>query len=197
MTAAVAALHDTDPSELGPVTERCPRSVMQVPRIRTSLGELELAAVLRDAHTHVFGEPPSADCLAVAWAQCAFEHGHGRFLDCYCIGNVTADRSWGGDYFVIVFSRDRNPYDAPKDSTATTFEMRFRAFDDAIDGARNYWETLQHHYASALLAFEGGNPAVAAMRLKAAGYFTAPLEPYQRSMVSLCDYARKHVLAQL
>lgn len=157
--------------------------------LATPLGELELAAVLRDAHTHIFGEPPSTHCLAVAWAQCAEEHGRGRFIWCHNIGNVTAFGSWSGDYYVIHFKPGTNPNDAPT--------MRFRAHADFIDGARDYWNVLRVHYGHALLVFDSGGAAAAAASLKAAGYFTAPLEPYARSMVSLYETALRHVLPQL
>jgi len=160
----------------------------EVPMVATPLGELELAAVLRDAHTHVFGEPPTQSALGVAWAQCAEEHGRGRFVWCHNIGNVTAF-GWHGDYYAIHFRPGTNPYDDPV--------VHFRAHDDFIDGARDYWDVLQDRYAVALGRFEAGDPAGAAAALKAKGYFTAPLAPYQRSMVSLFGTAVKHVLPQL
>src|SRR5262245_47349035 len=52
------------------------------------------AAMLRDAYTHAFGEPPTPRCLAVAWARSPFEHAHGR--DIYCTTSATRRRSAAG-----------------------------------------------------------------------------------------------------
>lgn len=178
-----------------PTTERVPSSGTQVPLIATPIGELELAAVLRDAYTHVCGEPPTVACLTVAWAQCALEHGHGKATWCHNIGNVTAFR-WSGNYYVITFSRKANPHDAPA-GDAPTFHMRFRAHDDFIDGARDYWRQLTTTFARAMPAFEAGDARGAAHALKAARYFTAPEQPYANTMASLAKYFAEHVLPQL
>lgn len=180
--------HDTDPSP--------PPSRGEVPRVRTSLGELELAAVLRDGYTHVIGEPPTRICIATAWAQCALEHGHGRFIDCHNIGNITAYGHWPGDYFVITFTRKGNPNDAPA-GDAQTFKMRFRAHDDFIDGARDYWQQLSTTFAAVLPFFDAGDPRGAAHALHAHRYFTAPEAQYANAMASLYTYAHAHVLPQL
>jgi hypothetical protein len=161
----------------------------EVPMLATPLGELELAAVLRDAHTHVFGEPPTRLCLATSWAQCALEHAHKRAIFCHNIGNVTAFGGWPGDYYTIRFKPGTNPHDAPV--------MKFRAHDDFIDGARDYWHVLQGRYASVLPLFDAGAPTEAAYRLHQLGYYTAPADPYARAMTSLYGDALAHVLPLL
>lgn len=174
-----------------------PRALREVPRVRTPIDEVSMAAILRDAHHHVFNDFPAPLCLAIAWAQCCFEHGHGRALDNHCYGNVTAEKTWPGDHFVIAFARKDNPHDAPVGSTAPTFTMRFRAFDDHIDGARSYWAYLKKQQQTALYFFRNGNPGDAVEALKRGSYFTGPLDVYKRSVVSLTAYFARHIASQL
>lgn len=161
----------------------------EVPMVATPLGELELAAVLRDAHNYVFNEPPTREGLACSWAQCALEHAHGRYIWCCNIGNVTAFGGWPGDYYVIHFAPGTNPHDAPV--------MKFRAHADFIDGARDYWHVLQGRYASVLPLFDAGAPTEAAFRLHQLGYYTADENSYARAMTSLYADALAHVLPML
>jgi hypothetical protein len=50
-----------------------PASAPRTPRVRTSLGRLETAAVLRDAHYAVWGRFPSPRRLATALAHVRLE----------------------------------------------------------------------------------------------------------------------------
>lgn len=169
---------------------------MLVPKVKTPIGPLELAAVLRDAHANVLEKDINVDRLGCAWAQMAFEHGHGDYVYCHNIGNVTAFGSWAGDHYEIRFTRKENPHDAP-DGDAAEFVMRFRAHEDFIDGARDYWRVINGRYRSVLPIFDQGLPVPAAQRLHELGYFTAPVSPYATGMASLYQEFQRKILPRL
>ncbi len=163
----------------------------EVPKTKTPLGSLEMAAVLRDAHHAVVGSFPSQQRLGIAWAQCALEHGRGAATFCHNLGNITAGKSWTGDYYAYRFTRKENPHDAPP-GDAPEFVMKFRAHADFVDGARDYWRMLTGRYASALASFDAGDGAGAAHALRARGYYTAPEADYARNMIALyLEFNRK------
>jgi hypothetical protein len=160
----------------------------EVPMLGTPLGELELAAVLRDAHHFTRGDFPSSACLSVAWAQCAFEHAHGRAIWCHNIGNIT-NFGWHEDYYTIHFKPGTNPTDPPV--------MKFRAHDDFIDGARDYWHLITTLYAGALSFFDVGDAMGAVHALKMHRYFTGDETTYKNACSSLVHYFNAHVLPSL
>lgn len=163
----------------------------EVPKMKTPLGSLELAAVLRDAHHNVFGVDIPKNRLAMAWAQCALEHGRGAAIFCHNLGNITAPSSWAGDYYAYHFTRKENPHDAPA-GDSPTFVMKFRAHADFVDGARDYWRVISGRYASCLPHFDAGDAAGAAHALKLKGYYTANEADYARNMVALfAEFNRK------
>src|SRR5262249_47778198 len=132
-----------------------------------------------------FGAPPNANRLAVAWAQCALEHGRGKAIWCHNIGNITAGKGWSSGYYVLSVP----PPDPPT--------LKFRSHTNFIDGASDYWRVLAGQYASALKFFDAGEPMEAAAALKTRGYFTAELEPYARAMSQLYADFRSKVLPAL
>lgn len=165
---------------------------LEVPKIATPIGDLELAAVLRDAYSNVFGKEPQK-ALACAWAQCVLEHGHGKHVYCHNLGNIMAGSKWAGNYYLLKASER---IDKAK-NIWKVFESKFRAHMDFIDGARNYWKLLKNQYASALALMEVGDAHGAAMRLGALNYYTAHEEIYSATMASLHASYHKHIAPKL
>ncbi|XXX72361.1 peptidoglycan-binding protein [Sorangium sp. So ce134] len=158
-----------------------PPSSCEVPREGTPLSEAELAAVLEQGHRLVFQESPSRARLACAWAHVALENGRGQKIWNNNLGNITAFGKWTGPYYVIrVSERVQRDPDVWKQVS-----MRFRAHDEALDGAADYWRLMNSRYEPALARFDAGDPEGAAFELSRLRYFTAHADQYARAMLSL------------
>lgn len=153
----------------------------EVPKVATPLSEAELSAVLEHAHLMAFHESPSRARLACAWAHVAIENARGQKIWNYNLGNISAFGQWPGSYYVIrVAERVQRDPDVWKD-----VNMRFRAHDEAIDGALDYWRLMGNRYQPAVARFDAGDPAGAAFELSRLRYFTAHADAYARAMSSL------------
>jgi hypothetical protein len=142
---------------------------------RTSMSRTEIVSTLRDAHVRVFGEAPSTNRLAMAWAQVALENGHGEHVFNHNMGNVSAS------------SRDQPTYYSASDKHV------YRSFETFIDGAIAYWEVIKRCTAG-IARFDWGNPTDAAVQLQRCGYFEADLDKYTVMLSSLFFTAKRHVL---
>lgn len=134
----------------------------------TPLGELELAAVLRDGHHAVFGRFPSRQRLASAWAHVALESGRGARSCSHNIGSIGAR----GDAPAYVIAGAR-----------FAVEPSFR------DGAEAYWRTLRR-CTSALGAFDSGDVRYAAVRLARCGYHRSDVDTYGDALAGLAWQGR-------
>lgn len=181
---------------------------MEVPRIRQPLTEVELAVALRTGHGLSFGFHPSANRLAVAWAQCALEHAHGQALDNFCIGNVTAGASWEGDHYVLHVAERIKKKERPGDGGVDVWkdlDLKFRSYGApdgpaelrASLGAAGYFSLLAGRYKTALDLFNRGDASKAAYRLGELNYFTADPAKYASAMVGLVTYYQRVVLPKL
>jgi hypothetical protein len=165
----------------------------EVPRVRTPITETDLALALRAGHVIACGGLPSPSRWACLWAQTALEHGRGKALDCYCLGNVTAAPSWPGDHYTLDCNEriKRNP------DVWKMIHLWFRAFVDPAPGAASYVRLLSGRYARALAKMDQGDPAGAAFMLSTLNYYTADEGNYSRAMVSLEQRAREVILPPL
>jgi hypothetical protein len=159
--AAIIAINATAPSATAVLTRP---ATMRERRINTPLGYLETAAVLRDAHTEVFGAPPSMRRLAVAWAQVRLE------------GGASFNRNFGS-----VGLPDRvqdRPY-------VIVSGARFASLPTFRDGAALYWRTLRDGYPLTLRSFDAGDAYASGLALGHSGYHRSDIETYARLMRSL------------
>ena len=145
-------------------------------RTPTPIGELELAAVLRDAHGAVFQASPSAHRLAIAWAQAALECGRGQRAVNWNFGNVGA---------------------AAQQPHHVIAGQSFASYQDAVEGAQGYWRAIAAVCSGALRAFDDGDPAGAARRLARCHYHQADVDSYSAAMTSLYGHAVSRVLPKL
>lgn len=155
-----------------PASADDPRQAM----VNTPMSRVELLQALRAGHVAVFGEEPSRNRLAMAWAQVAFENGQGKWSWNHNVGNVV--------------KRGSQPY-----FFSSIDHQRYRAFESFEDGAAAYWGTIRH-CAPAVRMFDVGAPTAAARSLKGCGYFEAELAPYARAMASLYSTARNAVFKE-
>lgn len=147
-----------------------------VERKRTVLTEVELAAYLFQGHVHVFGGvDPSAERIGCAWAQNALELDRGKQIWNFNLGNVTAGKSWSGDFYAMRVP----PPDPPI--------LRFRSHASAIDGAIDYWRVMASHFGSALPLFDKGAATAVARELGRLHYYTADPNQYAPSVGKLYD----------
>lgn len=142
----------------------------------TPIGELELAAAIRDAHGAVFQASPSPRRLAVAWAHVALECGSGRRAINWNFGNVGAAQK-SPHYMLGGYS--------------------FAAYPDAVEGAQGYWRVIRQVCSGALRAFDDGDPSGAAKRLAACHYHETDARAYGAAMTSLYGHAVSRVLPKL
>ena len=157
----------------------------EVPRLVTPIGEFELAAILRDGHTAALGVAPSNNRLGVGWAQIALETGRGKSINNCNLGNVTAGKSWLGEYFAMKVP----PPDPPV--------LKFRSYPHWLDSAADYWRLLDARFKVALAHFDAGHPDKAAEQLGLARYFLAPIAQYSKGMTSLFSEFNSKILPKL
>lgn len=173
---------------VGPKTRAAAEpSSLEVPRKRTPLSESQLLEVLWKGHVAALGAEPSRERIGCAWAQNAFEHGHGLAVFCNNLGNITAF-SWPGEYYVLMV-RERVSKDP---DVWKTIRAKFRAHDDAIAGAADYWKLIAGRFKSALSFFDAGDPDGAARALGAKHYYTDYIDHYAKKMTLLYgDFQRR------
>lgn len=145
---------------------------LNVAPVPTPLGELELAAVLRDAYHHETGAFPRRELLASAWAHVALETGRGRASIHHNLGAV----GWtGGPFFRVA-------------------GQRLQVYPDFIDAARGYW-TIVLRCSSAVRAFSDGDLVSAAGSLQRCGYHRSDVDGYARGLTSLRGAGMRAALA--
>lgn len=166
----------------------------EIPKVETPLSEVELACMLREGHVMACGKLPTDARLGCAWAQCALEHGRGKFVYCNNLGNISAFGAWPGSCYVIrVSERIKRDPDEWK-----VIAMKFRAHASPADGAADYWRLLTNgRYAPAAALFDAGNPDGAARKLSELGYYTAKVDPYATAMKRLYGEFTSKILGRL
>ena len=168
-----------------------------VARTPTPLDEVGIAKVLREAHALELGEPPSDARLGVAWAHIALENARGEGIENHNFGNLTIWEKDPGAHFVRIL-RERRP--VTRGSTVTRWrwvEMRFRAFETPVDGARAYWAHIEKKFQGALERFDFGDAHGAGLKLARLGYASAFSMRYANSLDNLYDEYRTRIAPQL
>lgn len=156
----------------------------------TPLSEEEATFALRAGWKNLMGEEPSIDTLAILWAQSAHETGRWKFIYNYNFGNIkkTPDHDYCMYRCSEIINSKEEFYDPPH------FQTHFNAYNSAVDGATEYIKLLKDRkrYQEAWKELEKGDPIKYCTAVKKAGYFTAGLEKYMKSLVSLVnEFKRK------
>jgi hypothetical protein len=168
-----------------------------VDRVATPLGEVAIARILRTAHELELGAPPSKERLAVAWAHIALENARGEGIECNNFGNLTIWEREPGPHFVRIL-KERRPI--KRGLTVTRWrwvEMRFRAFESPVAGARAYWAHLNDKFSDALAQFDFEDGHGAGHKLARLGYATAFSMRYADSIASLTGEYKRRIAPEL
>lgn len=154
-----------------------------VPDLLTPLTTDELIDCTADGYSVVMGADPSPQCLAVLVAQMCLETGNGQKLHRYNVGNVKWSPDWDGLWTQFrcseVISGKVVWFDPP--NIATTF----RAFATGPQGCGKQVEFLatRDRYKFAWHQIQQGKADAAVRELAKAGYFTANVDAYARTVV--------------
>ena len=140
-----------------------PKSV--VPKVRTPLTEAELADALARAHVTVLGSEPSYNRLGLMWAQVMGETGRTQAMWNHNFGNIACTQGWPKCHHLTIPKPDVDP-------------SYYRSYDSSDEGAVDFVGLLNRRYGDALEAMDQGDAHEAAKRLRAKGYYTAPLATY-------------------
>jgi hypothetical protein len=150
----------------------------QVPRKRTNVRGAELANYLREGYKKVHNQEPTLEMLGMAYSQCMHEQG-GRFWN-YNFGNIKG--SHNGKYIVHTKAQGLTEYTATGERIDIKAD-KFRAYDNPVDGAVDYWKLLgRKRYAGSLGWFAAGDPVSSAMKLSDEGYYTGNRVAYAKNM---------------
>lgn len=129
-----------------------------VPAVRTPMSPDVLRAVLAEAHRAELGAQPSAHRLRIAWAMVQHETGNTASMWNWNAGNIACTRGWPVCHALKVRDPEREP-------------VRYRSYDSAEHGARDWWRLMAGRYATALEYFDSGDIDGAALALKERGYY--------------------------
>jgi hypothetical protein len=132
------------------------------------------SAVLRRAWTSVTGETPDEKTVALLTAQWAHETGHGSSMYNYNFGGIKGTGPTG----LSVEQQTKEGWG----SSEQRITDRFRAYEDAESGAKDYVQLLTHRFPEAANAAKRGDAVGFVQGLKQRGYFTGDARAYQRSV---------------
>jgi hypothetical protein len=169
-------------SERKAILEKFALAGNEVDKKTTNLSAPELADVLRKAYNQVFGKEPTIQILGTGWAQSMAEQS-GHYVN-NNIGNITATPGWinsGGKYWTF----ETDEFDHSGKGIKTP--MKFRAYDDPVQGAVDYWKQLATTWKGALAWFGTGDALHTALALGDKSYYTGNRLGYSGNMASLYD----------
>lgn len=150
-----------------------------VPRLRTPMTRVTMRRALVDGHVAALGVAPSVERVAVALAMLCEEHANGEAIWNFDLGNRDAGPGWEGDTFELTAREVLG-------GKSVQCTKLLRAYPDAACGARGFWDLLSApRFAHTLVAFDMGDPSLAALCLKMGGWYTGSEADYARAMVAL------------
>ena len=176
VTFSFHAKADKTESEQPTQLESSVKNPLRVQPFKTEIEEVELARVLRAAFVTVFQTQPSANRLAMAWAQVALENGRGKHSYNFNLGNI-----WPGPDQQYYLASDGNKY---------------RSFLTHVDAAGAYWYVIKACTA-AMRSFEAGLARQATIDLHNCNYFGAEIDAYAEAMGGLFWEAKNKILMKM
>lgn len=144
---------------------------------RTPLEEEQAAVYLAQAWLSVAGAVPTAETLAVLWAQWAHETGRGRRMRGYNFAGIKGNGPEGESF--VAWTREVTP--SPEQRTRETF----RAYSTPQSGAYDYVRLISKRYPAAFRAAVRGDVTRFVRALDLGGYFTDSDRAYSRALSSL------------
>lgn len=158
-----------------------------IPDKLTQMSKEDAIVAFYQAYCQVVGDEPKDKALAILVAQSCLETGWWKSIHNFNFGNIKAGSTYEGYYCQYRCNEIINGhiewFDPPHPQT------NFRAYLSAGAGATEHMAFLSKraHYAKAWAAALSGDPTAYVKELKAAGYFTASLDPYLQAVVSLVN----------
>lgn len=166
---------DTDLAEEAPPELAAKRCVL------TPMHHLEARLHLELAYRVTVGAEPSTPILALLLAQWALETGRGGKMWGYNFGGLKS--SLGGASLLT-----RESFGV----RARRVVQRFRTYRSAVEGARDYIQTLSDDFPRSFAALHSGSADRFARALSDEGYFTGSPEEYRRAVALLAfEFERK------
>lgn len=149
---------------------------------RTRLSGEQAANALSQAWQERFGEPPSQGTLSILVAHWSHETGRGESMLNYNFGGIKGSGPSG----LSAAYKTREGFGENEQRIVA----RFRAYESATEGARDYVDLLARRYGDAVdnAAREDAPGFVRALKQK--GYFTGEEQAYVRSVSSLAAQAQ-------
>lgn len=148
---------------------------------RTPLSGDEAAEALEGAWQGLTGQTPSPQTLSILVGQWAHETGRGSSMLNYNFGGIKGTGPSGAS--TVYRTREGSG------ESEIQIQDRFRAYENAEQGASDYLSLLSRRYPDALQAAERGNPAGFVQALKSRGYFTGDEAAYTKSVSALARQA--------
>lgn len=155
----------------------------------TPITPAAFASALVAAWRTFFGGEAPRQAIVLLMAQSAHETGEWKYVHNFNIGNVKAVQGDGYDWTMFrCREKDKDGkdvfFDPPHPAT------RFRAFRTLAEGAIDHLAFLygRARYATAWAELKSGDPWKFASALRAAGYYTDPVEVYAGA---IARYARQ------
>lgn len=184
--------------------EWSPDKALYIEPVSVTFSENEAAYYLREAWKNIYGEYPQDKSLAILWSQTALETGrfkvqfmnynYGNIKKRHAgnrvdkLGRVTHRYNDDGRFYTMfgcseVINGKEIWFDPP------AIETHFRAYKTAIEGAEDYIKLVSQRsrYVKAWQALLAGDPVQYVKELRAGGYFTASLDRYTKTVVSLTN----------
>ena len=151
---------------------------------RTPMSGADAALHLSEAWCARFGAPPEPRTLAVLWAQWALETGRGQSMLGYNFAGLKGTGPTGKS--TVTWTHEGHGANEHRE------RARFRAYDTAADGARDYLDLLATRFPGALRAAGEGSPDRFVGELRRGGYFTADPTKYRDAVKGLThEYTRQ------
>jgi flagellar protein FlgJ len=149
----------------------------------------EATLYLSFAWEQVTGEPASLELISVLWAQWALETGRGRWMVDYNYAGLKGRAPDGGlAHWWTWEETEKGP---------RRVRAKFRSYETAEEGARDYVELLWSRYPKAIAAAQRGDAISFVLELDDGGFFTERPKHYVGSVASLAaEFRRGHRAAR-
>ncbi|MEI9938033.1 MAG: glucosaminidase domain-containing protein [Pseudomonadota bacterium] len=152
-----------------PVPAATPLSAFRAHVLPHRLGAPEARTLLGNAWTAVTGNPAEPRTSALLTAHWALETDSGRCMPGHNFAGIKAAPGAAGQSFSTIEGHG---------ATRREVSARFRVYESAEAGARDYVTLLATRYPDAVAAARAGDSAGFARALAHGGYFTAVPESY-------------------
>jgi hypothetical protein len=171
---SAAYASDANTADQGETKNLAPNTPLASRPARTPMTSSEAHLHLHLAYRAVVGEAPDPRTLSLLLAQWALETGRGENM-------------WGFNFGGIKSSAGGAALDTQESFglRRQSVRQRFRTYRSAIEGARDYIQTLARNFPKAFAALHGGSAQEFVRALADSGYFTGDPKEYVHAITRL------------